>query len=141
MQWTTGNNERKTMATAMKINKEKYLAKCQEALNAWLEIENRYQADLEKWEKDTETWGKKVIKSGQLKMSTNYSGDQFFYATGKLAEERPKKPKEELYYDSRMVYYKKQPAIDALREVIALIEMTDSDTIGVSVANKVSQYL
>lgn len=129
------------MATAMKINKDKYLAKCEEALALWLTIEDKYQADLEKWKVESEAWAKKVIKSGQLKMQTNYNGDQFFYATGKMADERPKKPQEETYYSGLMPYYKRSVAVESLREVIALIEMTDSDTIGVSVANKVSQYL
>lgn len=131
------------MATAMKINKEKYLAKCKEALAKYEAPAIEYKEALDKWKAESEAWGKKVIESKMLKMIvSSYNGDQTFYATGKMAESRPKRPEESDFYEKYGIKtYDARPAIPALKEVIALIEMTDSETIGVSVANKVSNWI
>lgn len=131
------------MATAMKINKDKYLAKCREALARYEAPAIEYKEALDKWKAESEAWGKKVIESKMLKMIvSSYNGDQTFYATGKMAETRPKKPEESDFYEKYGIKtYDARPAIPALKEVIALIEMTDSETIGVSVANKVSNWI
>ena len=125
----------------MKINKEKYLEKCRDALAKYETPQKNYEADLKKWEAESEAWAKKVIKSGQLEMRSNWNGDQYFYAKGELSLERPKQPKQENYIPAEMRSYQVQEAIKALREVISLIEITEGDTIGVSVANKVGRYL
>jgi hypothetical protein len=125
----------------MKINKDKYLAKCREALARYEAPVKQYEADLEKWKAESEIWAKRVIKSGQLEMRVNYNGDQYFYAKGKLSLERPKRPEQERYLTDGMRSYQMQEATKLLQEVIALIEMTEGDTIGVSVANKVGRFL
>ena len=130
------------MATAMKINKEKYLAKCKETLAKLEKPEIEYKEAVDKWKADNVVWAKKVIDSKQLEMVISYRGDQIFHAKGKLAETRPKSPEEsEFYAKHNVTMYGTAEAIKSLREVIALIEMTEGDTIGISVANKVSQYL
>ena len=129
------------MTTSMKINKDKYLARCREALEKYEAPRKQYEADLEKWKVESKAWGEKVIKSGQLEMQNNYVGEQYFYATGKLASERPHKPREEKYVPEGGSYYQIDEAVRTLKEVIALMEMTDSDTIGVSVANKAGRWL
>jgi len=131
------------MATAMKINKDKYLVKCREALAKYEAPAIEYKEALDKWKAETEAWGKKVIESKMLKMIvSSYNGDQTFIATGKMAEVRPKRPEEGDFYEKYgLKTYDAKPAISALKEVIALIEMTDSETIGISVANKVSNWI
>ena len=129
------------MATSMKINKEKYLAKCREALDKYEAPLKQYEADLKKWEAESQIWAKKVIKSGQLEMRVSYNGDQYFYAKGKLSSERPKRPEQERYLADGMRSYQMQEATKLLQEVISLIEMTEGDTIGISVANKASRWL
>lgn len=130
------------MATAMKINKEKYLAKCKETLAKLEKPEIEYKEAVAKWEVENATWVKKVIDSKQLEVRLGYGGDQYFYAKGKLAESRPKQPQKETFYGKHnLTIYSSEEAVKSLREVIALIEMTEGDTIGISVANKVSQYL
>lgn len=130
------------MATAMKINKEKYLAKCKATLATLEKPEIEYKEALAKWEVENAAWAKKVIESKQLEVRVDYRGDQYFYAKGKMAESRPKQPERHTIYDKHKVgMYQVEEAIKSLKEVIALIEMTEGDTIGISVANKVSQYL
>jgi hypothetical protein len=125
----------------MKINKEKYLAKCREALERYEAPLKQYEADLDKWEAESQVWAEKVIKSGQLEMRFSYNGDQYFYAKGKLTLQRPKRPELERYLTDGVRSYQMQEATKLLQEVISLIEMTEGDTIGVSVANKVGRFL
>ena len=129
------------MTTSMKINKDKYLARCREALDKYTAPKKQYEADLEKWKAESKAWGEKVIKSGQLEMQSNPSGDQYFYAKGKLTSERPHKPVEQKYVPEGIFYWQIDEAVRTLKEVIALMEMTDSDTIGVSLANKAGKWL
>jgi len=129
------------MATSMKINKDKYLARCREALERYEAPKKQYKAELEKWKADIKAWGEKVIKSGQLEMQSSPMSEQYFYAKGKLASERPEKPREEKYAPEGVYYFQIDEAVRTLKEVIALMEMTDSDTIGVSVANKAGRWL
>lgn len=126
----------------MKINKEKYLAKCKETLAKLEKPEIEYSEAITKWEAENAAWAKKVIESKQLEVSLNYRGEQCFYAKGKMAENRPKKPEKETFYaKNNLTWYQAEEAVKSLKEVISLIEMTEGDTIGISVANKVSQYL
>ena len=130
------------MATAMKINKEKYLAKCKETLATLEKPEIEYKEALAKWEVENAAWAKKVIESKQLEFRLDYRNEQYFYAKGKITESRPKHPEKETFYAKHnVVWYQATEAIKSLKEVISLIEMTEGDTIGISVANKVSQYL
>lgn len=129
------------MTTSMKINKDKYLARCREALEKYEAPRKQYEADLEKWKADIKAWSEKVIKSGKLEVQANPTGTQYFYAIGKLASEQPNKPNDRGYVPEGVPFYQVDEAIKTLKEVIALMEMTDSDTIGVSVANKAGRWL
>lgn len=125
------------MATAMKINKAKYLEACQKALAEEKQKKTDYDSALERYQNELRAWADMVVAKRMFafKISDNWNPVSF-YANSEAEALRPEKP---LLLQLRDMY--NSTKIEALSEAIALIEMTEGDTIGISVANKVSHYL
>jgi hypothetical protein len=135
------------MATTMKINKKQYLAQCEQALERMEAPEIAYQAAMDEWRKECGAWAKEVIAKKQIEARISTFGVSDFVAS-KDAPRQPKEPSRNDFYpkpDSNYwsAYPHRETAdnIKKLREVVNLIRMTEGDTIGVSVANKVSHLL
>jgi len=136
------------MTTSMKINKEQYLAKCKQALENLQAPEKEYLEAKAKYEAELKKWADSIIAKKQLRFtgSPTYGLPDFRPAPG--APTPPKEPDHSVFYKRAGLdtshwrgYNSHKENAEKLREVITLIEMTDSDTIGVSVANKVSHLL
>lgn len=135
------------MATAMKINKTQYLAKCKEALARYEAPEAEYQKAKAEYDKQLASWAKSVIAKKQIV----HNGEATYRSEFRPSEDAPRQPQqpsrdeffrnaglERSYFNGYNAYAEN---IKKLREVITLLEMTDGETVGVSVANKVSELL
>ena len=135
------------MATAMKINKTQYLAKCKEALAKYEAPEAEFQKAKAEWDKEMANWAKSIIAKKQIV----HNGESSYKSNFRPSDEAPRAPREpdrdkffreagfeRSYFNG---YNAHSENIKKLREVITLLEMTDGDTVGVSVANKVSELL
>ena len=136
------------MATSMKIDKELYLAKCREALARLENPEKAYQQALDKYNSEMQKWGESLIAKKQIEYTgeRGYRGPEFKPQAG--SPKPPTEPDRSSFYRAAGVetnhyygYNNHRENLEKLREVITLIEMTTTDTIGVSVANKVSHLL
>lgn len=135
------------MATAMKINKTQYLAKCKEALAKYDAPEAEYQKAKAEYDKQLESWAKSIIAKKQIV----HNGEASYRSEFRPSQDAPRPPqqphREEFYRKAGLErsyfnsYNQHEANIKKLREVITLLEMTDGETVGVSVANKVSELL
>lgn len=124
------------MATAMKINKAKYLEACKTALAEETQKKTNYEEANDRYKNDLRIWAEMVVtkKMFDFKISDNTYNPAAFFVNREAEALKPESP---LQLKDRFDPFK----VEALSEVIALIEMTDGETIGISVANKVSHYL
>lgn len=126
------------MGSSMRISKQKYLEKCQEAL-AKAEAQEKERLDNKaRFESQILAWAQKALADGMVvaKYSDYSTLGVEFSVKPEAYESKPDRPLDFSRYQNN-----NQIKIDDLKEVIALIEMTESETIGISVANKVSRYL
>lgn len=125
------------MATAMKINKAKYLEACQKALAEEKQKKAEYDSALERYNNELRVWAEMVITKRMFAFRISDNWRPVTFSPNSEAEAlQPEKP---LLLQLRDGY--NSTKVEALSEAIALIEMTEGETIGISVANKVSHYL
>jgi hypothetical protein len=123
------------MAT-MKINKTAYLAKCKEALAKLETLEKELKTNRDNYKKAYQNWAMEVIEKKQFTQLEDFHFSKIIVkANEKMMAKQPKEPE-----NTRLTYGQDQD-IKMLKEVITLLEMTDGETIGISVANKVSHLL
>lgn len=123
------------MAT-MKINKTAYLAKCKEALAKLETLQKELKTNSDNYKKAFQDWANEVIEKKQYTQIEEYNYNKIIIrANEKMTAKQPKEP------EKMRLTYRQDEDMKTLREVITLLEMTDGETIGISVANKVSHLL
>jgi hypothetical protein len=123
------------MAT-MKINKTAYLAKCKEALAKLETLQKELKTNRDNYNKAFQDWANEVIEKKQYTQIEEYNYNKIIIrANEKMTAKQPKEP------EKMRLNYRQDEDMKTLREVITLLEMTDGETIGISVANKVSHLL
>ena len=130
------NKGKTKMATAMKINKAKYLEACKQVLAKAEENQKAYTEAQTKYENELRAWADMVVSKRMIKaiVESNSSWRPLTLFPNAEAEAlKPEAPQSLPLNESQK--------IADLKEVIQLIEMTDGETIGISVANKVSHYV
>ena len=123
------------MAT-MKINKTAYLARCKEALAKFEKLEKEYKTEKENYKKAFRDWATEVVEKKQFTHVEEWHYNKIIIVPNdKMTAKQPKEP------SRTSLTFGQEQDIKMLKEVITLLEMTDGETIGISVANKVSHLL
>jgi|688.fasta_scaffold887911_2 hypothetical protein len=123
------------MAT-MKINKTAYLARCKEALAKFEKLEKEYKTEKENYKKAFQDWATEVVEKKQFTHVEEWHYNKLIIVPNdKMTAKQPKEP------NRTSLTFGQEQDIKMLKEVITLLEMTDGETIGISVANKVSHLL
>lgn len=125
----------------IKPNRVKFIEALKEAKKRIVSDEKDYLAARKQYEKDYEVWSTTAdlspdnIKS--VKVSEDYAGRKSVTVVlKKYPTAKPEAPKE-----PRFTTYRAQQAIEDISDVLALLALTDEDTVSASIANRVAPYI
>lgn len=125
----------------IKPNRIKFIKALKDSQKRIADAEKDYARDYKQWEKDVEAWARTAdlspdnVKS--IRFEDHYSGQYRTVVTlKKYPTGKPKKPAE-----PRFRNYAAEMAVRDIGDVLALLELTDEDTVSASIANRVAQYI
>lgn len=127
----------------IKPNRIKFIAALKETLKRIEDERLAYHTSMDEYKKARMEWAKTAdlsldnIKESQIDFTSVGTATKIVrVVVKKLPAGLPKRPAEPALKD-----WEAQDAIVQLKSVIAMLELTDEETVSASVANKVSQFL
>jgi hypothetical protein len=129
----------------IKPNRVKFIQALEAALLKGETETKQYETDLKQYNKDLEAWRASAnlspenIKSATISTNHHFSNMKPSHVVVELKKYptgMPKRPTEPESFG-----YMGKARIAELKSVIAMLKLTDEDTVSASVANKVAQYI
>lgn len=127
----------------IKPNRIKFIKALEASIKRIEKEHDDYNAAIKQFDKDLAAWRKTAdlspenIKSSEV--STHYHNGTPQSVTVVLKKYPPNQPKKPT--EPSLAGYRKTEAIEDLRSVIAMLKLTDEETVNASVANRVAKYL